>query len=150
MLHASIQTRSVLHVLLVSWLYALCGLAAAPAPAVEQELTNRGERRCHENPPGLRTPDMVTSGYVVHYLANGDKEFVRLQFVFPERLYYRYHRSTWRAIYIAHPSAVIQQNPPERDFICGYVAGFPLAAPSGGVTDWVPMQDVQFIETPFE
>jgi len=125
------------------------GMTSSAAEAQESESTG-AERICHRSSPRLQTSDMVKGGFVVHYLENGTKEFVRMDYVFADRLYFRFNRSTWRAIYLAHPSAVIQKTPTTESIVCSYVLGFSIDAEgsrSGGL-QWVFLHDAVFVETP--
>ena len=108
------------------------------------------ERSCHENAPRLEAADMVKNGFVVHYLQDGQKEYVRLDYVFADRLYYRFKGMTWRAIYLAHPSGVIQRTPTSASIMCGYVIGFSIDSEGSrsGHLQWVFLHDAVFVETP--
>jgi len=115
----------------------------------QQAAFGASESQCRRNPPGLQTSDMVSRGFVVHYTTGGDKEYVRLDYVYTDQLYYEHAGTTWRAIYLAHPSAVIQTGEEEAT-ICGYVLGFPIrrVGSATGEIKWVFLPDVRFVETP--
>lgn len=123
-------------------------LLAGPT-AAEQDTPTPAAERCRSNPPGLHTADMIASGFAVLYRNGGDdKEFVRLQYVYGDQLYYRYEGRNWRAMYLAHPSAVYEGKAGEPDAICAYISGFPIDSTAGGTATWVPFGDVNFVETP--